>query len=88
MIMTHAFSRRATLNVCLPLLLLAVPPVQDYFTDLLGGSLSDAISSFSMFSHYNDIKRGVVTLPNIAFFASLIGFCLFLTSIVIKTKRS
>lgn len=27
MIMTHAFSRRATLNVCLPLLLLAVPPL-------------------------------------------------------------
>ena len=77
-----------SVTICFLMLLLAVPPVQDYFTDLLGGGLSDAISSFSMFSHYNDIKRGVVTLPNIAFFASLIGFCLFLTSIVIKTKRS
>lgn len=77
-----------SVTICFVLLLLAVPPVQDYFTDVLGGGVSEAISSFSMFSHYNEMKRGVISLPNVVFYGTLVSFCLFLTSVVIKSKRS
>ncbi len=77
-----------SVTICFVLLLIAVPPVQDYFSDVLGGGASEAISSFSMFSHYNEMKRGVVSLPNLVFYLSMVGFCLFATSVVIKSKRA
>ncbi len=77
-----------SVTLCFMLLLIAVPPVQDYFTDVFGGGVSEAISSFSMFSHYNEMKRGVVSFPNLVFYVSLVSFCLFLTSVGIRAKRS
>ena len=46
------------------------------------------LASFSMFAHYNDMKSGVVTANNLVYFASVVGFGLFVTSVVIRSKRS
>lgn len=74
--------------LCFLLLLVGFPNVQDFFSDWLGGSIADSIASFSMYSHYNDMKRGVIAAENIAYFASLVGFGLFVTSVVIRSKRA
>lgn len=77
-----------SVTICFLLLLIAIPPVQGFFADTFGGGFSDAIASFSTFEHYDQIKRGVVSLPNLVFFASLVGFSLFVTAVAIRTKRS
>ena len=77
-----------SVSICFLLLLIGFPPVRDFFTDTLGGGLSDAIASLSIYAHYEEMKRGVISLPNLVFFASVIGFSLFVTSVVIRSKRS
>lgn len=47
-----------------------------------------AVSSMSVLSHYDQITRGVVTLPSIFFFISLIVFALFANTIAVEQKKA
>jgi ABC-2 type transport system permease protein len=50
--------------------------------------VSDAVSSMSFLSHYEEITRGVVSLDTLVFFASLIAFALFANAIAVSQKKS
>jgi ABC-2 type transport system permease protein len=50
--------------------------------------LIDAVRSMSFFGHFQHITDGVLELPSIIFFTSLIVFCLWLNVRIIETKKA
>ena len=50
--------------------------------------VSDAISSMSFLTHYNEITRGIISLDTIVFFVSIIAFALFANAIAVGQKKS
>jgi ABC-2 type transport system permease protein len=48
----------------------------------------DAVRSMSFFAHFQHITDGVLELPSIIFFVSLIVFCLWLNVVVIDVKKA
>jgi ABC-2 type transport system permease protein len=48
----------------------------------------DTVRSMSFFSHFQHITDGVLELPSIIFFVSLIVFCLWLNVLVIDVKKA
>ena len=74
--------------LCFVLILIGSTPATVFITDVVSGGFAEFIASFSMMSHFEDMVRGVISLNNFVFYVSLIGFCLFLTSTIINTKRT
>lgn len=74
--------------LCFALTLIGFSRTTEILTDHLGGGVAGFLAGFSVMKHFQEMTRGVVTLQNIVFYLSLIGFCLFITSVVIRTKRS
>lgn len=73
--------------VCLFIVLAGWPPV----TNLLGGLptwMVETISSFSVIPHFDGFQRGVIDTRDFIFFASIIGFALFITGVVIRNLRA
>ncbi len=48
----------------------------------------DAVRSMSFLEHFQHITDGVLELPSIVFFVSLIVFCLWLNVRVIEVKKA
>jgi ABC-2 type transport system permease protein len=48
----------------------------------------DAVRSMSFFAHFQHITDGVLELPSIVFFVSLIVFCLWLNVRIIEVKKA
>jgi ABC-2 type transport system permease protein len=48
----------------------------------------DAVRSLSFLGHFNRIADGVLELPSIIFFLSLIAFCLWLNVLVVDVKKA
>ena len=47
-----------------------------------------AVSSLSFLSHFEDVTKGLVGLPTIIFYLSLIAFALFANRIIIDLKKA
>jgi ABC-2 type transport system permease protein len=60
-------------------------------TGFLGGFLPqiavDLIASMSFLGHFDQIKKGVIDLRDVVFFASMIGVFLFATTLVLDLKK-
>lgn len=52
------------------------------------GSLIDFAVKVSIMGHFDALQRGVVDLRDMVYFATVIGFALFTTGVVLKTHRS
>ncbi|HUC84283.1 MAG TPA: hypothetical protein VL970_03750, partial [Candidatus Acidoferrales bacterium] len=50
--------------------------------------LVDAITSFSVITHFEGFQKGVLDSRDIIFFLSVIGFSLFATSVILRTHRT
>ena len=74
--------------LCFALTLIGFSRTTDVLSDHIGGTMAGFFAGFSVMKHHTEMLRGVVTLQNMVFFASMIGFCLFVTSIVIRSRRS
>ena len=46
------------------------------------------MAAFSFMSHYDTLQRGVLDLRDIIYFASVIGFMLFATHVVLQQKAA
>jgi ABC-2 type transport system permease protein len=79
-----------SLVVCLFLTLAGFPPVtralQQVAPDLPG--LVDAVAAMSAWTHYDNFQRGVLDSRDLLYFFSVIGFFLFLTSVILRGHRS
>ena len=50
--------------------------------------MSFDVAAFSVITHYDAFQRGVMDLRDAVFFASVIGFALFATGVIIRGHRS
>ena len=77
-----------SVTICYVFILLGNPATVRFFSQNLGDTVAQGLKSLSLTGNYYDMVGGVIRLKAIVFYASMIGFCLFLTSVVIRTKRS
>jgi ABC-2 type transport system permease protein len=77
-----------SVSICFGLVVLGIPDTVRFLAQNVGNTLAEAARSLSITGNYFDIVSGMIRLKALIFYASLIGFCLFLTSVVIRTKRS
>ncbi|CAN5329710.1 ABC transporter permease subunit [soil metagenome] len=74
--------------VCLLLILSGFPPIVTFLRDVGGGWLAGLFQGASFLYHANDPNRGLFRFENLVYFLTVIGFCLFTTAVVIRTRRS
>ena len=92
--MTSALTRNQVISfilsvvICLFLVLAGYPPVTDMLVNWAPGWLVDTVTSFSVMTHFFSFQRGVLDARDIVFFLSLIGFCLFSTSVILRSLRT
>jgi len=92
--MTSALTRNQVISfilsvvICLFLVLAGYPPVTDMLVNWAPGWLVDTVTSFSVMTHFFSFQRGVLDVRDIIFFLSLIGFCLFSTSVILRSLRT
>ena len=55
---------------------------------LFRSAVVQTIASFSVMTHFESFQRGVIDLRDVMFFASLMGFALFTTGVVIRGHRA
>ena len=71
--------------ICLLLILVGFPPFVDFFNSM---GLGEFIGSFGVLPHFMELAKGLLNFRDLIYFATAILFCLFTTSVVIKSKRS
>lgn len=77
-----------TLVVCLAFILSGFPMVLDFLDDWLPAVLLEAVSSFSFLSHFASIQNGVVAVPDLVYFCSLIALWLYANAAVLEIKKA
>ena len=92
--MTSALTRNQVISfilsvmICLFLILAGYTPVTDLLTRFANPVVVDIIASFSVMTHFEGFQRGVIDLRDLLFFASVIGFALFTTGVIIRSQRA
>jgi ABC-2 type transport system permease protein len=74
--------------VCFVVLLAGFPIVLDVFRAWLPQWLVDAIASLSFLTHFDSIKKGVIDVRDLLYFAMLGGFFLLATSIALDVRKA
>jgi ABC-2 type transport system permease protein len=93
--MTSALTRNQVISfivslvICLLLILAGWPPV----TNLLGSvtespRVAEAVAAFSVMTHFEGFQKGVIDLRDVVFFLAVTAFCLFTTSVIIRSHRA
>src|SRR5260370_37144221 len=92
--MTSAMTRNQVISfilsvvICLFLILAGWPPVTDLLVRWASPWLVQGIAAFSVMTHFESIRKGVLDSRDILFFVSVIVFCLFTTSVILRTHRA
>jgi len=74
--------------ICLFLILAGYTPVTDLLTRWASPTVVSVIAGFSVMTHFESFQRGVLDLRDVIFFASVIGFALFTTGVIIRNQRA
>jgi ABC-2 type transport system permease protein len=64
------------------------PIVLDFFRGWLPQAIVEAIGSFSFLTHFSAIRKGVIDLRSLVYFASLIAFWLYATTVAVDAKKA
>jgi ABC-2 type transport system permease protein len=75
-------------TVCFLLVMSGLELVQNLFRAWAPASLISAISSLSFLAHFENITKGILDLPAIVFYVSLIVFALFANKIIIDLRKA
>jgi ABC-2 type transport system permease protein len=92
--MTSAMTRNQVISfivavmICLFLILAGYTPVTDLLTRWANPAVVSTIAGFSVMTHFEGFQRGVLDTRDIIFFASVIGFALFTTGVIIRSQRA
>jgi len=70
------------------LLFAGFPLILDWFHGWAPQWLVDAIASLSFFTHFDSIKKGVIDVRDLLYFAMLSGFFLLSTSIALDLRKA
>ena len=92
--MTSAMTRNQVISfivsvmICLFLILAGYTPVTDLLTRWASPAVVSVTAGFSVMTHFDGFQRGVIDLRDVLFFASVIGFALFTTGVIIRSQRA
>ena len=74
--------------VCFLFILSGFPMVLDLFSNWAPQAITDAIASFSFLTHFSSIKKGVIDIRDIIYFAALISLWLYINVVVIDARKA
>ena len=77
-----------SVSLCLVFLLTGFPPFIDFFSGWAPGFVVDAIASFSFFTHFDGLSRGLIEARDLVFFASLIALSLLANALILEAKKA
>jgi ABC-2 type transport system permease protein len=92
--LTSAMTRNQVISfilsvvICFFLILAGWDPVTNLLVRWAPDWLVGLVSSFSVMPHFTGFQRGVLDTRDILFFASVIGFSLFSTGVVLRNLRA
>ncbi len=92
--MTSAMTRNQVISfilsvmICLFLILAGYTPVTDLLTRFANPVITQTVAAFSVMTHFEGFQRGVLDTRDVIFFASVIGFALFTTGVIIRNQRA
>lgn len=92
--MTSAMTRNQVIAfilavvLCLFLILAGFNPVTDLLVRWASPAVVETVAAFSVITHFDGFQKGVIDAKDVAFFASVIGFALFATGVVIRGHRA
>ena len=92
--MTSAMTRNQVISfilsvvICLFLILAGWPPVTNLITNWASQGVVETVAAFSVMTHFESLQNGVIDLRDILFFISVMVFCLFTTSVIIRAHRA
>ena len=92
--MTSAMTRNQVISFILSVLILlflilcGYNPVTDLMSRWASPQFVQVVASFSVMTHFDAFQRGILDLRDVVFFASLIGFALFTTGVIIRGLRA
>jgi ABC-2 type transport system permease protein len=72
--------------LCLFLLLAGFAPVTDLLGRWASPAVVDVVASFSVVTHFEGFQRGVIDSRDVLFFLSVIGFSLFATGVMLRSR--
>lgn len=75
-------------TVCFLFVMSGMDLVLNFFRAWAPEILVSAIASLSFLTHFNQIIEGVINLPDIIFYLSLIAFWLFANALVVEYKKA
>ena len=73
--------------VCFLFAVASYPLVTDFLSKR-SPALADVVRHFSVAERFQSFTRGVVTLPDLVFFASFIGFWLFVNTVIVDHRKA
>ena len=74
--------------ICFMFILSGFPMVLDLFEDWAPQAVIDAIASFSFLTHFTSIKKRVIDIRDVIYFAALITFWLYVNVVIIENKKA
>lgn len=77
-----------SLVICLFLSLAAFHQVTDMFSNWASPAVVNTIAAFSVATHFMNLEKGMLDSRDLLYFASVIGFSLFTTSVIIRAHRA
>ena len=92
--MTSAMTRNQVVSfilavvISLFLILAGFPPVTNMLVSWASPWLVDGIAAFSVMTHFESIQKGVLDSRDMIYFLSVMLFCLFTTSVIIRAHRA
>jgi ABC-2 type transport system permease protein len=74
--------------VCFLLAMSGLELVQNFFRAWAPAQLVSAIASLSFLAHFESITKGLLDLPAVVFYVSLIAFALFANRIIVDLRKA
>jgi len=92
--MTSAMTRNQVVSfilavlICLALVMAGFMPVTDLLARWAPTWLVEGVAGFSVLTHFDGFQKGVLDSRDLVFFASVIGFALFATDVILRGHRA
>src|SRR5207248_6831327 len=74
--------------LCLALILVGFSPLTDLLARWASPWLVEAVSKFSVLTHYDGFQKGVLDSRDLLYFLSVMAYALFATGVVIRNHRT
>lgn len=77
-----------SLTICFTMVMAGTPFITSMFSEWAPAWLVSAVSSFSFWTHFESIQRGVLDMGDIVYYFSVMTFMIFASYIVIDNRKS